>query len=130
MPNHSEESNQSIHDQLKEINQRSGFTATVVTDGDGLPLVIASQTESTDLAEMLAAVAPLVHRMVQRSNERAGLSEANEVIINNDDRTRLICRFFVAGQQELILACVVPDQVAYRRTMNETISLVVNLWGN
>jgi len=121
---------ETIHDQLRDINTRAGFVATVVTDGDGLPLIIASQTESADLAEMLAAVAPLVHRMVQRSNERAGLSEANEVIINNADRSRLICRFFVAGPQELILACVVPDQIAYRRIMNDAIGLVTKLWSN
>ena len=130
MPNRSAESDETIHEQLKAINQRGGFIATVVTDGDGLPLVIASQTESSDLAEMLAAVAPLVQRMVKRSNERAGLSEANEVIINNDDGSRLICRFFTVGQQALILACVVPDQVAYRRVMNDAISAVSKLWSN
>ena len=77
---------------------------------------------------MLAAVAPLVQRMVQRSNERAGLSEANEVIINNADRSRLICRFFVARRQMLILACLVPDGVPYRRAMNLTISTVQKIW--
>jgi predicted regulator of Ras-like GTPase activity (Roadblock/LC7/MglB family) len=127
VPNRPDDSNQSIHDQLKEINQRSGFTATVLTDGDGLPLVTASQAEG-DLAEMLAAVAPLVQRMVQRSNERAGLSEANEVVINNADRSRLICRFFVARQQMLILACLVPEGVPYRRAMNLTISTVQKIW--
>jgi predicted regulator of Ras-like GTPase activity (Roadblock/LC7/MglB family) len=127
VPNHSGDSSQSIHDQLKEINQRSGFTATVLTDDDGLPLATASQTEG-DLAEMLAAVAPLVQRMVQRSNERAGLSEANEVVINNADRSRLICRFFVARQQMLILACLVPEGVPYRRAMNLTVSTVQKIW--
>ncbi len=121
--------NETLRERLKEITRASNFVATVLTDGDGLPLVIASETES-DLAEMLAAVAPLVQRMVQRSNERAGLSEANEVVINNADRSRLICRFFTARQQMLILACLVPEKVNYRRAMNEAINLVMRSWGS
>jgi predicted regulator of Ras-like GTPase activity (Roadblock/LC7/MglB family) len=114
---------------LVAANAQGQFIATVLTDGDGLPIAAATQGEA-QLAELLAAVAPLVHRMVQRSNERAGLSAAHEVIINNADHTRLICRFFSINAQPFILACVTPRTAAYRRVMNQTTRAIQTLWAD
>ncbi len=117
-----------VQQELSSLNERGQFVASVLTDGDGLPIAATTQGES-QLAEMLAAVAPLVERMVQRSNERAGLPAANEVVINNADGSRLVCRFFQARQQMLILACVVPDQAPYRRAMNMAVRAIQTVWG-
>ncbi len=118
-----------LQQELSALNQHDRFIAAVLTDSDGLPIAVATQVEG-QLAEMLAAVAPLVQRMVQRSNERAGLSAANEVVINNSDRSRLICRFFEARQQMLILACLVPNSAPYRRAMNLAVNAIQKIWSD
>lgn len=119
-------SNQTLQGILEVLNQRGSFTASVLTDSDGLPLAAITKG-ANELAEVLAAVAPLVERMAQRSNERAGLSAADEVVISNANRSRLVCRFFEANQQRLILACLVPNPVSFRRVMNQMIDLMQKL---
>jgi predicted regulator of Ras-like GTPase activity (Roadblock/LC7/MglB family) len=116
-----------IQQELAHLNARGEFALAVLTDGDGLPLAAATPN-ATERIEMLAAVAPLVQRMVQRSNERAGLSTASEVVVQNADGSRLICRFFRAREQELILACVVPKAKAFRREMNTAIRAILKAW--
>jgi predicted regulator of Ras-like GTPase activity (Roadblock/LC7/MglB family) len=117
----------SVQQLLTRVNKQGHFVASVLTDSDGLPIAAAAPLKS-QLADMLAAIAPLVQRMVQRSNERAGLSEAYEVVINNADRLRLVCRFFEARQQTLILACLVTEDLAYRRAMNEAAQAIQRIW--
>jgi predicted regulator of Ras-like GTPase activity (Roadblock/LC7/MglB family) len=118
---------QNIQQFLTEHNTASRFLATVLTDGDGLPLVSSLQDE-TRLDEMLASVAPLIKRTVQRSNERAGFSEAYEIVINNNDQSKLVCRFFEINNQALILICVVPTKRAHRLVMNQIIRVVSENW--
>lgn len=118
---------QNIQQFLTERNTSSGFLATVLTDGDGLPLVSSLQDE-TRLDEMLASAAPLIQRTVQRSNERAGFSEAYEIVINNSDQSKLACRFFEINQQSLILICVVPNKLSHRLVMNQMIRVVGENW--
>jgi predicted regulator of Ras-like GTPase activity (Roadblock/LC7/MglB family) len=116
-----------LQQELSQLNQRGGFTASVLTDGDGLPIAVDSHADG-QLPEMLAAVAPLVERMVQRSNERVGLSEASEVVINNADGSHLVCRFFEARHRTLILACLVRGPNSYRRAMNMAVRAIQAAW--
>lgn len=118
---------QTIHQFLGERNTANGFIATVLTDSDGLPLISTLQ-DKTRLDEMLASAAPLILRTVQKSNERAGFSDAYEIVINNSDQSRLACRFFEVNHQALILICVVPSKVAYRQIMNQMIRSVSENW--
>lgn len=118
---------QTIHEFLSERNIISGFIATILTDGDGLPL-ISTLKDETRLDEMLASAAPLILRTIQKSNERAGFSEAYEIVINNSDQSKLICRFFEVNNQALILIAVVPNKVAYRQIMNQMIRSISENW--
>jgi predicted regulator of Ras-like GTPase activity (Roadblock/LC7/MglB family) len=108
-----------LQQELERLNRDGQFIAAVLTDGDGLPIAAATPSDN-QLADMLAAIAPLVERLAQRSNERAGFSAAQEVVIDNADRTRLVCRFFEARRQRMILACVVPAPLSFRREMSKT----------
>ena len=112
---------------LNERSASSGFLASVLTDSDGLPLISSIQDE-TRLDEMLASAAPLIRRTVQRSNERAGFSDAYEIVINNNDHSKLACRFFEVNKQALILICVVPKNLSYRQNMNRMVRTVSDNW--
>jgi len=113
--------------ELAALNEQGRFTASVLTNADGLPIAAAT-TSGSRLVDLLAAVAPLVQRMVQRSNERAGLPVAHEVAIRNADQSRLVCRFFEAGDEMLILACVVAGNLPHRRAMNQAVRAIAKIW--
>ncbi len=118
---------QDLVDILNRLNAEGEFVASVLTDIDGIPLVSAVAGEK-DLTEPLAAVVPLVRQSVQRSNERVGLAEANEVVVNNSDGARLVSRFFEVEERLFILVCVVPVKRPYRKVMNKAIHAVNRLW--
>ncbi len=118
---------EALHEALRQLNREGGFIASVLTDGDGLPISVTTSTGS-DPGEALAAVVPLLQRQAQHSSRQTGLSDAEEVVIRNSDHTRLVCRFFEAGGQGLILACVVPGKRAYRRAMNRAIKAIRQAW--
>ncbi len=100
---------------------------SVLTDETGLPMATAAAGDE-DPTTQLAAVVPLVRHQVERSNEWIGLSDAREIIVNHDDGTRLVSRFFSVGDRSFILACVVPDKKPYRRAMNKAITAIKRLW--
>ncbi len=112
---------------LSCVTQEHGFLVTVLTNHEGLPLS-ASASEDRLLSEVLAAVAPVIERAAHQSNVHSGLEAADEVVIQNVDRTKIVCRFFTVNDQPLILACVVPKGVAYRRAMNQLIREIRQLW--
>jgi len=118
---------QDLVDILNRLNTEGEFVASVLTDIDGIPLVSAI-TGERDLTEPLAAVVPLVRQSVQRSNEQAGLAEANEVVVNNSDGARLVSRFFQVEGRVFILVCVVPVKRPYRKVMNIAIQGINRLW--
>ncbi len=118
---------QDLVDILDRLNTEGEFVASVLTDIDGIPLVSAVTGEK-DLTEPLAAVIPLVRQSVQRSNEQVGLAEANEVVVNNSDGTRLVSRFFEVEGRLFILVCVVPVKRPYRKVMNKAIHGISRLW--
>ncbi len=112
---------------LSRVVQEQGFLVAVLTNHEGLPLS-ASAGEDRLLSEVLAAVAPVIERAAHQSNVHSGLEAADEVVIQNVDRTRIVCRFFAVNDQPLILACVVPKNVAYRRAMNTLIREIRQHW--
>lgn len=118
---------QTIQQFLNERSASSGFLASVLTDSDGLPLISSIQDENR-LDEMLASAAPLIRRTIQRSNERAGFSDAYEIVINNSDQSRMACRFFEVKNQALILICIVPKNLSYRQNMNRMVRTVSDNW--
>jgi len=120
---------QDLVDLLNRLNTGGEFAASVLTDIDGIPLVSAS-TPDWDPTLSLAAVVPLVRQSVLRSNEQVGLAAANEVVINNNDATRLVTRFFEVEGRLFILACVVPLKRPYRKVMNTAILAISRLWQN
>ncbi|MDQ7028583.1 MAG: roadblock/LC7 domain-containing protein [Ardenticatenia bacterium] len=128
-PNHNRSQSRSQHleEVLSRVTRDHGFLAAVLTNAEGLPLSAAAG-EDRLLSEVLAAVAPVIERAAYQSNIHSGLESADEVVIQNVDRTRIVCRFFTVNDQPLILACVVPKDVAYRRVMNRAIRDIRQAW--
>ncbi len=118
---------QQLENVLSRTVREEGFVASVLTTPEGLPLSSALR-EDRSLSDILAAVAPVLEQAARRTSTRSGLEEADEVVIRGADRTRLVCRFFVVDGQALTLASIVPKGVAYRRTMNQVIRAVQQIW--
>ncbi len=112
---------------LSSLLHEGRFTAAVLTNSNGLPLASALTKERT-LSDLLAAIAPVLEQAAQRSTNHTDIASADEIVIRDAARARLVCRFFPIEDQAFILAALVPPQVAYRRTMNQAIRAIQAAW--
>ncbi|NIN65582.1 MAG: hypothetical protein GTO63_12970 [Anaerolineae bacterium] len=110
---------------LRAMNEEGHFKASVLVSADGLPVaVVASPFDNDTIAAMVA----LVKNTIQQAREQIGLDEIDEVSIVQGDKMRLICRYLVAGDEELILAVIAPPYQTYRRLTNRALKQIKQVW--
>ncbi len=101
--------------QLKRLNREGQFLASLVADVQGLPVVAVDSEYNT---ERIAALSALVRDVSHRAESQLGFKKMDEVSLVDDDKVRLVCRYFKVGDQTYILSCVIPAYQTYRRLTN------------
>ena len=104
--------------QLKRLNRDGQFMASLVADVQGLPVAAMDSEYNT---ERIAALSALVQDVSHRAESQLGFKKMDEVSLVDDDKVRLVCRYFQVGDQTYILSCVVPAYQTYRRLTNTAI---------
>jgi len=110
---------------LYAMNREGNFEAAMLSMKDGLPLASSPAHYEDDMA---AAMVTLLNETVKRINHQLNLSQVDEISIVGDDRTRLVCRYFVVDGNELLLTVLAPPDQSYRRLTNKVIKDVERLW--
>lgn len=109
-----------LHRVLRELNASGGFSLSVLTDAQGLPVAWASADDQSSEAQ--AAVVALVQRTAGQARERLGMAATDEVSVFDRDGRRLVCRPFTFREHGLILAVMVPDRrKPYRALTNRAV---------
>ncbi|MBU7015781.1 MAG: DUF2226 domain-containing protein [Theionarchaea archaeon] len=101
--------------QLRNLNEEGQFLASLVADVQGLP--VAAMDSEYENAR-IAALSALVRDVSHRAETQLGFKKTDEVSLVDDDKVRLVCRYFQVGDQTYILSCVVPAYQTYRRLTN------------
>ncbi len=110
---------------LQEMNRAGGFRAAVLSTTEGLPLA-SSPADYED--EMAAAIVALLNKAARQAHRQLNLAQVDELSLVSDDRTRLACRYFSAGGQEMVLAVLAPPDHSYRRLTNQAIREIKQCW--
>jgi len=110
---------------LQDMNEAGNFKASFLVDSQGLPVAAANSSYDTDTASAMAA---LVRNVIEQTQTRIDLSEADEVNVRGNDKTRLISRYFAVGDETLILVVIAPPDQAYRRLTNRAIKALQVAW--
>jgi predicted regulator of Ras-like GTPase activity (Roadblock/LC7/MglB family) len=110
---------------LRLMNEEGHFKASVLVNAEGLP--VSSASSPFDV-ETMAAMVSLVRSTIERARDSIGLDEIDEVSVVQADRMRLMCRYFRAGEEELVLAVVAPPYQTYRRLTNRAIRQIRRAW--
>lgn len=111
----------SLADILSEMHESGGFTISVLASKEGLPIATAPRGHDSELA---AAIIALLQQVSNETQSQLGMAPMDEVTIRDQDRLRLVCRQLVVGQEELILAALVPPDHYYRRVTNQAIKKI------
>lgn len=104
--------------QLRRLNREGQFLASLVADVQGLPVAAVDSEYNTD---RIAALSALVRDVSHRAETQLGFKKTDEVSLVDDDKVRLMCRYFQVGDQTYILSCVIPAYQTYRRLTNRAI---------
>ncbi len=115
----------SLNQLLTELNRQGGFSASVVATGDGLPIASLAPGLDTDT---VAAMVAFVRGVVERARGQMGFARVDEVSVVDDDRIRLVCRYFVIADEALILAVVLPANQRYRKLTNQAVKAIKQIW--
>lgn len=107
--------NELLEAQLKRLNIEGQFLASLVADVQGLPIAAVDSEYNT---EMIAALSALVRDVSYRAETQLKFKKMDEVSLVDDDKVRLVCRYFQVGDQTYVLSCVVPADQTYRRLTN------------
>jgi predicted regulator of Ras-like GTPase activity (Roadblock/LC7/MglB family) len=110
---------------LRRMNEEGRFEASALVSAEGLPLAAVSLRFEV---ETMAAMVALVKSTIERARESLGLDEVDEVSVVQADKMRLICRCFLAGEEEVVLAVVAPPYQTYRRLTNRALREIQRVW--
>jgi predicted regulator of Ras-like GTPase activity (Roadblock/LC7/MglB family) len=108
----------SFEETLEQINREGEFEASILAGSDGLPIATAPSGYDTDVT---AAMVALLRSAARETQDQVGMAQLDEVSVLASDRIRLVCRYFSAGDEDFILAVVVPRNRYYRRLTNRAI---------
>jgi hypothetical protein len=108
---------------LAETNEKGKFLSCIVTDIEGFP--IASVSTADRSPEVQAAVVGLIQRVISQASEQLGISDTTEFSLFDASGNLFVCRPFITGGVEMVLAFLIPgkDQ-PYRRLMSQTITKI------
>lgn len=113
--------NELLEAQLKRLNIEGQFLASLVADVQGLPIAAVDSEYNT---EMIAALSALVRDVSHRAETQLKFKKMDEVSLVDDDKVRLVCRYFQVGDQTYVLSCVVPADKTYRRLTNTALRAI------
>ena len=114
-----------LDDILVKMNEKGRFGVAVLASSEGLTVAKASSAEDTEVAAAMAAVLQRVGKQVR---EPLGMAELEELVLLARDRTRLICRYFLVGSEELILAVMVEPNAYYRSATSWAMREIEAAW--
>ena len=112
---------------LHDMNETGSFRASFLVDAQGLPVAAVTSSYDTDTASAMAA---LVRNVIEQAQTRIDLAEADEVTVRDNDKIRLVSRYFAVGGETLILVVVAPPYRSYRRLTNRAIKALRAAWAS
>ena len=108
---------------IENILERMGrdINCYAVTLSDGQGLVIGKYIAQEDTTEAMSAISSLGSDLKKWVERELSFSDVDEVSTVDNNKVRMVCRYFEAIGTTFILAFVVPPYQTYRKLSNEAI---------
>lgn len=117
---------QALNQLLTQLNKIGGFTASVLTDDQGLCLAAAITGSDPEVHSALVAQ---VQKVASQVGKQLGMAQTDEIALNDTAGQRLICRPFQVNSHHLMLAVTIPDKSQpHRRATNQVIEAIRQTW--
>ncbi|HDP99332.1 MAG TPA: hypothetical protein ENN22_09140 [bacterium] len=114
---------QQIQQFMDEIIELGHYETAYLFSDEGLPLA-HSFTKEVVSEDRLVEMSVLFQEIRNMADVMGGISQIRELIVEGNNKRRIIFRFFSAFDQQVILALIIPPKKSYRGFTNKLIRLI------
>jgi hypothetical protein len=114
---------QKIENFMKEVIELGNYEMAYLLSQEGL-LLAQSKTDEIIPEDRLVEMSILFQDIQQMADVMAGISEIKELAIEGINKRKIIFRFFMAFDQSVTLALIIPPQKTYRGLTNRLVRII------
>ena len=103
---------------LEDMNLEGGFSRSVLSTSEGLPIASAPMRPDHELASAMIA---MLQKVSVETQDHLELAPVDEVTIRTEERVHLVCRTIPSGEDWICLCALVPPGQFYRRATNKAV---------
>ena len=113
-----------IEEFMNEVIGAGNYEMAYLLSQEGLPM---AEVKGADIVpeDRLVEMSILFQDVIKMADVMGGISELQEIVLEGNNRRKIIFRFFEGADQSLILVLVVPPKKTYRNFTNKLIKLVL-----
>ena len=112
-----------IENFMAEVVKLGNYETAYLLSEEGLALA-HNMAEKIVPEERLIELSVLFQEIQQMADVMGGIDDINELIIEGNNKRKIIFRFFNAFDQRVILSLVIPPQKTYRGLTNRLVRLI------
>ncbi len=119
---------QIIENFMQEVIKQGNFETAYLFSQEGLPIAQQYSDHSTRMRTVEISV--MMNKVQKFMKDLGKLSRIKEIVVEDEDKKRIVFRFLPFFDQTAILIIVVPPRKAYRGFTNRLAKLIVALGKN
>lgn len=115
-----------IEEFMNEVIDQGNYEMAYLFSQEGLPM---AEVKGKNLVpeDRLVEMSILFQQIKKMADVMGGISQLREIIVEGNNRRKIIFRFFAGFDQSLVIALVVPPQKTYRGLTNKLVRIIQKL---
>jgi len=112
-----------IEEYMNEVVGLGNYEMAYLLSEEGLTM---AEVKGTDVVpeDRLVEMSMLFQEVLKMADVMGGISELREIVLEGQNRRKIIFRFFKAFNQSLMLALVIPPRKTYRGLTNKLTRMI------
>ena len=115
-----------IEEFMNEVVGLGNFEMAYLFSEEGLPMAEV-KGEGLVPEDRLIEMSILFQEILKMADVMGGISELKEIMLEGNNRRKIIFRFFEGFDQSLVLALVIPPKKSYRSLTNKLIRIIKDI---
>ena len=108
---------------MSEIIDDGNYESAYLFSDEGLTLASATKEQIIE-EDRFVEMSMILQNIQKMADVMGGIDNIRELIIDGNNRRKIVFRFFHAFDQDLVLALIIPPRKSYRGLTNKLIRLV------
>jgi len=114
---------QKIEEFMREIIGMGNYEMAYLFSHEGLPMAEV-KGDGIFPEDRLVELSILFQEVQKMADIMGGISKLKEMIVEGNNQRKIIFRFFMAFDQSLVLALVIPPRKTYRGLTNKLVNII------